>query len=306
MTSSKAVEIVGVPMDLGANIRGANLGPAAIRIAKLHESIKVLGYEVFDDGDIPVPVRETISSDDAKQSYLKIIEDICRQTRDKCFQALELNRIPLMLGGDHSAAIGSIAGVSQWMKKNKGKRPGCIWVDAHADMNTPGSSPSGNIHGMPLSTALGSGYDSLVSLGGDDPCLLPENTVLIGIRSIDHEEARLCKESGIRYYSMRDIDEKGMVTVIQEAIAWAGNGTSGIHLSFDLDGVDPIYAPGVSTPVTGGLSYREAHLMLEMIAESRKLCSMDFVELNPMTDRDHKSAFLMVELIQSALGKSII
>jgi len=306
MTSGKAVEVVGVPMDLGANIRGANLGPAAIRIAKLHESIKVIGYDVFDEGDIHVPVRETISSQDAKQKYLKVIEEISQKVSARCYQAMDAGRIPLTLGGDHSAAIGSISGVSQWYAEKKKQNIGCIWVDAHADMNTPGSSPSGNIHGMPLSVLLGSGFDSLVSVGGEGRSLKPENTVLIGIRSIDSEEARLCRESGIHYYSMRDIDEKGMVSVIREAMGFAGDSTAGIHLSFDLDGVDPIYAPGVSTPVTGGLSYREAHLMLEMLAESGKLTSMDFVELNPMTDQNHKSAYLMVEFIQSALGKSII
>ena len=302
----QGVDLIGVPMDLGANIRGTNMGPAALRTAGLHEKIKGLGYRIIDHGDVQVPMRETIAPEGAQQNYLGVIRDVCATVRDRCYGSLEKGRIPVMLGGDHSAAIGSISGVSHWMRKKKKLRPGCIWVDAHADLNTPQSTTSGNIHGMPLSVVLGSGYSSLLALCGNEACLLPEHTALIGVRSVDSCEGRLCKASGIRYYSMRDIDERGMASVIQEALAWAGQGTGGIHLSFDLDAIDPVHAPGVSTPEPGGLSWREAHLLLERIADSRKLSSMDFVELNPMTDQGNQSSLLMVALIQSALGKSIL
>jgi len=305
MTSSQKIEIIGVPLDLGANIRGANMGPAALRIANLHEKIEVLGYQVFDRGDVLVPVRETIAKEHADNKYLTVIADICEQVCEQTYEAMEKNRMPLTLGGDHSIALGSISGVSSYLK-DKNKKLGLIWFDAHADINTPETSPSGNIHGMPLAAIIGKGHKELTSLARDGQAVAPKNIALIGIRSIDANERRLCKESGIRYFTMREIDERGMQAVMNEAIAVASDGTDGIHVSFDLDGIDPLYAPGVSTPVTGGLSYRESHLALEMIADTKKILSMDFVELNPMRDHGHKSSELIVELIQSALGKAII
>ncbi|NBQ53868.1 MAG: arginase [Proteobacteria bacterium] len=300
-----SVRIIGVPSDLGANIRGANVGPSAVRIAGLHDKISVLGYKIEDAGDILVPIRETLPESAAKEKYLTTITDVCDLLRMEVEMSLDRDMLPIVIGGDHSIAMGTISGTSSFYRK-KNQSIGLIWVDAHADMNTPASSPTGNLHGMPLSTLLGKGIPQLVELGGFAEKLRPENVALIGIRTLDHEEKRICRESGIRYFTMREIDERGMAAIMKEAVAVASKGTSGIHLSFDVDGIDPLYAPGVSTPVTGGLSYREAHLALEMIADTGMLTSMEFVELNPMRDVAHKTAELLVELVQSALGKSIV
>jgi arginase len=300
-----SVRIIGVPSDLGANIRGANVGPSAVRIAGLHDKISVLGYKIEDAGDILVPIRETLPESAAKEKYLTTITDVCDLLRLEVEMSLDRDMMPIVIGGDHSIAMGTISGTSAFYRK-KNQSIGLIWVDAHADMNTPASSPTGNLHGMPLSTLLGKGITQLVELGGFAGKLRPENVALVGIRTLDHEEKRICRESGIRYFTMREIDERGMAAIMKEAVAVATKGTSGIHLSFDVDGIDPLYAPGVSTPVTGGLSYREAHLALEMIADTGMLTSMEFVELNPMRDVAHKTAELLVELVQSALGKSIV
>ncbi len=300
-----SIRIIGVPSDLGANIRGANVGPSAVRIAGLHEKISVLGYKIEDAGDILVPIRETLPESAAKEKYLTTITDVCELLRMEVEMSLDRDMLPIVIGGDHSIAMGTISGTSSFYRK-KNQSIGLIWVDAHADMNTPASSPTGNLHGMPLSTLLGKGIPQLVELGGFAGKLRPENVALIGIRTLDHEEKRICRESGIRYFTMREIDERGMAAIMKDAVAVATKGTSGIHLSFDIDGIDPLYAPGVSTPVTGGLSYREAHLALEMIADTGMLTSMEFVELNPMRDVAHKTAELLVELVQSALGKSIV
>lgn len=301
----KTVRVIGVPLDLGANMRGANMAPSAVRIAELDDKIRVLGYDVFDVGDLPVPVRDTLGPEAGREKYLSQIVDLCVRLDQEVHAALTLGEFPLVIGGDHSLAIGSVSGASRFFREKEGSL-GLVWIDAHADLNTPASSPSGNIHGMPLSVLLGSGHRSLLQIGGHAVRIKPENVALIGIRTLDGEEKSLCRQSGIRYFTMREIDERGMHAVMKEALAVASSGTSGIHLSFDIDGVDPQYAPGVSTPVTGGLSYREAHLALEMLADSGLLCSMDFVELNPMTDISHKTAQLIVELAQSALGKSIV
>lgn len=300
-----SVRIIGVPSDLGANIRGANVGPSAVRIAGLHDKISVLGYKIEDAGDILVPIRETLPESATKEKYLTTITDVCDLLRMEVEMALDRDMLPIVIGGDHSIAMGTISGTSSFYRK-KNQSIGLIWVDAHADMNTPASSPTGNLHGMPLSTLLGKGITQLVELGGFAGKLRPENVALVGIRTLDHEEKRICRESGIRYFTMREIDERGMAAIMKEALAVATKGTAGIHLSFDVDGIDPLYAPGVSTPVTGGLSYREAHLALEMIADTGMLTSMEFVELNPMRDVAHKTAELLVELVQSALGKSIV
>ena len=299
------MEIIGVPLDLGANQRGSNMGPTAMRIAGLHDKIKRLGYEVYDDGDLFVPVRETLPERDSQENFRGNIRQVCEDLAEKTYQSMQANRTPITLGGDHSLAIGSISGISRHLKE-KGQELGVIWFDAHADMNTPDSSNSGNIHGMPLATLLGRGHKDLIDIGYDGPKITPDHVVLIGIRDLDGEEQRICKNSGIRYYTMREIDERGMLQVMKEAISIVSSTTSGIHVSFDLDGVDPLHAPGVSTPVDGGLTYRESHLALELIAESGKLLSMDFVELNPMNDKGHMSAKFFVDLVQSTLGKSII
>jgi|LauGreDrversion4_2_1035121.scaffolds.fasta_scaffold05075_6 arginase len=303
--ATKSVQIIGVPLDLGANMRGANMGPSAIRIADLHQKISVLGYQPHDIGDLPVPVRDTLPASATQERFRSQIVAACRDLEREVHTALSADHIPIVLGGDHSIAIGTIAGVSRYFRERE-QSIGLIWIDAHADCNTPDSSPSGNIHGMPLSIALGHGHPDLVAIGGQGPKVRPENVALIGIRTLDGAEKDILRRSGIRYFTMREIDERGMHAVMKDAVAAASRGTSAIHLSFDIDGIDPASAPGVSTPVTGGLSYREAHLALEMIADTGMLRSMEFVELNPMTDHAHKTAQLTVELVQSALGKAIV
>ena len=302
---NKTVGIVGVPSDLGANIRGANMGPAAIRIAGLKKNIEQIGYKCTDWGDLQIPVRDALPQEIIDQQFLGPITDLCGELEQKTYDLMSKEQIPLTIGGDHSIAIGSVSGVSRFFKEQN-QDMGLIWVDAHADINTPDSSESGNIHGMPLATLLNHGHSNLTSIGFPGLKVNPKKVALIGIRTIDAIEKEILRTSGISYYTMRDLDERGMSAVMNEAIEITGNGSAGIHLSFDIDGIDPLYAPGVSTPVTGGLSFREAHLLLEILAESGKLCSMDFVELNPFTDKGPKSAHLTVDLILSALGKSIV
>jgi arginase len=305
VTPPKTVQIIGVPHDLGANMRGANMGPAAIRIAELDAKIAVLGYRVVDSGDVAVPVRETLPQSSAGQKYLHEIRKVATDLELKVHGALAAGHVPIVLGGDHSIAIGTIAGASRFHRERGGKI-GLIWVDAHADINTPETTPSGNIHGMPLAVALGDGHRELVDIGGPGRKVDPGNVALIGIRQLDGLERDRLKQSGIRYFTMREIDERGMPAVMKEAIEVASRGTAAMHLSFDIDSIDPQHAPGVSTPVTGGLSYRETHLALEMLADTGRLCSIEFTEMNPLTDVAHKTAQLTVELVQSALGKSIV
>ncbi len=303
MQRQKSIEIIGVPSDLGANIRGSNMGPAALRIANLKVKMEQQGYAVVDRGDLHVPIRESLEQAIQDSKYLSPIREICHNLADITEDIMGKGAIPLTLGGDHSIAIGSISGILRHYHKKK-EHVGLIWVDAHADVNTPQSSPSGNIHGMPLAVLLGQGHRELTGLATSH--LRPQNIALIGIRNIDDEEKRILRESGIKFFTMRDIDEKGMFAVMREAIDQASQGTTGIHVSFDIDGIDPRYAPGVSTPVSGGLTLREAHLCLEMLSETQRLVSMDFVELNPFTDVGAQSAAVTVDLILSALGKSIV
>lgn len=299
------IRIIGVPTDFGANIRGANMAPSALRIAGLHDKIKLLGWTVEDLGDIPVPIRETLSDNDSKNQYLNAIVQIAKITAEHVEKALQENVVPLVLGGDHCVAIGTISGIANFYHK-KSKKCGLIWIDAHADINTPDSSLTKNVHGMPLSIITGKGYKNFTEMAPQAQKIDPKNIALIGIRMLDGAEKDLLKTSGIRYFTMREIDERGMAAVMAEAIQVASKGTDGIHLSFDLDGVDPMHAPGVSTPVTGGVSYREAHLLLEMLADTGKMTSMEFVEYNPIQDEKQKTANLITEFIQSALGKSIV
>ena len=305
MSKGQTVVIHGVPSDLGANIQGSNMGPAAVRIAGLRNSMKSIGYEVHDHGDTQIPVRDSLSEEEAQNCYFKPIYDLCSELADRTYLTAKEDKLPLSVGGDHSLAIGSVSGVAKAFKEKK-KKLGLIWVDAHADINTPRSTESGNIHGMPLATLIGDGHADLVNLGDEGASIEAENVALIGVRTIDQVEKEILKKSNVTYFTMRDIDERGMFDVMKEALEITCKNTDGVHLSFDIDGVDPLYAPGVSTPVPGGLSFREAHLLLEMIAETDKLVSMDFVELNPFTDQGPTSAHLTVELILSALGKSII
>ena len=304
-TVHRTIEIIGVPSDLGANIRGSNMGPSALRVAGLAEKIESLGYRTVDTGDIQVPVRETIPAADATLKYLPQVTKICQELATRTQGALQKGHLPLALGGEHSLAAGSMAGVHSYFH-HRNEHFGLIWIDAHGDVNTPQTSPSGNLHGMPLAVLLGEGHAGLVNIGASPRKLKAENVALVGIRTLDAAEKETVRKCGIRYFTMREIDERGMFAVMKDALAIATKDTAGIHLSFDLDGVDPLYAPGVSTAVNGGLDYREAHLAMEMISDTGKLRSMDLVELNPMTDVNHKTALLAIELIQSALGKSIV
>jgi arginase len=299
------VAIIGAPLDLGANIRGANMGPPAIRIAGLHQGLLALGYSVTDYDDIMVPTRESIPTSVQEKKYLPLIADLCSQVASRVEKSLSEDQYAILLGGDHSIAIGSISGSSAYAKKH-GLRLGVIWIDAHADINTPESSPSGNIHGMPLGALLGEGHPELTEILGPSPKINPQDVVLIGVRNIDEIEKVLVQQSGVVTYTMRHVDEKGIAKIMEEVLSIHLHSCDILHVSFDLDGVDPLYAPGVSTPVPGGLSYREAHLALEIIADSNKMCACDFVELNPMQDHSHQTAKLCVELIQSVLGKSIV
>lgn len=299
--TKKNIDVIGVPSDLGANIRGANMGPAAIRIARLKEKIELLGHKVTDQGDINVPIREQISQLDQDQKYLDSITEGCQKLKETVYQSYQRGNFPLVIGGDHSYAVGTLAAAQKYCDENK-KKLGVVWIDAHADINTPNSSYSKNIHGMPVAVCLGNGHKNLVSIF--DKQMKNNQFSLIGLRDIDGPEKEELKKSGVHYYTMRKLDELSMFEVMKKTLDDLDADV--YHLSFDLDGIDPMYAPGVSTAVTGGLSYREAHLALEMLADTNKLISAEFVELNPKEDESHKTARLAVELIQSTLGKSIV
>ena len=304
--AAKKITFIGVPLDLGAGRRGVDMGPSAFRVAEIHARVRSLGYEVTDRGDIDVFIQETHDPGDPHMKYLKEIRQTCEVVRDEVDAALGQGSMPVVLGGDHSIAMGTIAGVSRHFGK-KDERIGLIWFDAHGDMNTPETSPSGNIHGMPLAVALGIGEKSLVGLaGGEDPMVEGARTAVVGLRDVDPAEKENIRESGIGAFTMRDIDERGMRAVMEEAIKRATAGTAGMHISFDLDGIDPDYAPGVGTAAPGGLSYREAHLAMEMLFDTGKVLSAEFVEVNPILDHRNTTAKLGVELLASLLGKKIL
>jgi arginase len=285
------VEIVGVPMDLGASRRGVDMGPYAVRYAQLHERLAELGIERIEDrGNVQVPVRETVSAEDAHAKYLGVIERVCDELARVVERMVRDGGFPIVLGGDHSIAIGTLAGLT----RAYGAPPGLVWIDAHADINSPQSSPSGNVHGMPLWFALQHGN------------AVKERTVQVALRDVDPGEKRLLRDAGVRAFTMSDVDKLGMTRVMEDAIAIAGAGATPIHVSFDLDAIDPSEAPGTGTPVKGGLSYREAHLAMEMLAESRRLGSIEMVEINPILDHSNQTAILAVGLICSGLGKSIL
>lgn len=298
------VAIIGVPLDLGGNRRGVDMGPSALRLTSLATRVKMLGYDVLDTGDIDVPLPEECHLGDARKKYSKEIGEVCQALCDRVVQVMGEGRIPVTLGGDHSIAMGSIAGVAKHHKA-KGEKVGLIWFDAHGDMNTPESTNSGNVHGMPLSHVLGMGDEALAMIGGFKPKVSPSNTCLVGIRDLDDREKKLVAESGIQVYTMKDIDRHGVSHVIDEAVERATRGTAGIHVSFDVDAIDPSEAQGVGTPKKGGLTYREAHLCLEIIADTKSLTSIDMVEINPILDTRNTTGELGAELILSALGKRI-
>ena len=301
----RAIEIIGVPVDLGAGRRGVDMGPSAIRIADLEPRLEQLGHKVTDSGDLDVMIPETQKVGEGKLRYKVPILATCTELCQQVDQALERGRMPLVLGGDHSIAIGSVAGSSGHFAK-QGEAVGLIWFDAHGDANTPDTTPSGNIHGMALAINLGLGDPDLVNLGGRTPKVLPRNTVLIGIRDLDPGERETLKKSGVLAFTMRDLVERGMRDVVDEAIRAAGDGTAGIHLSFDLDVVDPEDAPGTGTPVWGGITYREAHLAMELLADRAQIVAVDLVEVNPVLDTQNMTGILAAELAQSVLGKRIL
>jgi arginase len=302
---AEKIRIIGVPMDLGASRRGVDMGPSALRVAGLQTRLKHLGRQIEDIGNVPVIQAEEQHYGEKNAKYLDEIAETCKGLADIVCKSLDEDLMPLVLGGDHSIATGTVAGVAAHYRK-KSKSIGVIWLDAHGDMNTPDSSPSGNVHGMPLASIMGHGPAKLTELAGAKPMVQPRNVALVGIRDLDSKERKLIKETGVHVLTMRDVDERGMREVMAEAIRFASDDTAGIAVSLDMDFVDPSDAPGVGTPVRGGATYREAHLALEMIADSRAAVSFELVEINPVIDLHNKTALLGVELLLSGLGKKIL
>ncbi len=299
------IRIIGVPMDLGASRRGVDMGPSALRAAGLQARIKQLGHQVEDIGNISVKQPEELSYGEKRAKYIGEITDACKDLGAAVLKSLEEGYLPVVLGGDHSIAAGSISGVAAHFRKEK-KSIGCIWLDAHSDMNTPETSPSGNVHGMPLSAIMGYGTGELDELFGFKPKIEPQNVVLVGVRDLDTHEKKFIKKLGVKAFTMREIDERGMREVMSDALKYAMDDTDGIAVSLDMDFVDPSDAPGVGTPVRGGVTYREAHLAMEMIADSESMVSMEIVEINPIIDEHNRTALLAVELALSGLGKKIL
>jgi arginase len=291
VTATRRVDVVGVPMDLGASRRGVDMGPSAVRYARLHDKLRRLGVaSIVDHGNLQVPIRESAAVDDNSAKYFSVIEEVCARLAGVVEAAVREGGLPIVLGGDHSIAMGTLLG----LMRARGEPAGLVWIDAHADINSPQSSSSGNVHGMPLWFALHNGV------------AVSERTVQIGLRDVDPGEKQMLRELGVKAYSMTDVDKLGMMRVMEEALSIAGAGGRPMHVSFDMDGIDPSEAPGTGTPVKGGLSYREAHLIMEMLYESGQLGSIEMVEINPILDDRNQTASLAVGLICSGLGKSIL
>jgi arginase len=301
----RRVRLIGVPMDLGAGRRGVDMGPSAIRIAGASERLRELGYEVADDGDVAVPAPEVRNPGHPRARYLNEIVRVCNRLRLRVKRSLDAGEVPIVIGGDHSIAAGTLAGVAEHFNA-RDERIGLIWVDAHADMNTPESSPSGNVHGMRLAAILGMGPEPLAELGGFAPKVEARNACVIGLRNLDELEKDIVRRSGVHAYTMRDLDERGMRSVVAEAIKFATQDTAGFHLSFDLDAMDPHDVPGVGTLVKGGINWREGNLLMEMVADSGRMSSCEITELNPILDVRNQSGEVAVDLILSAFGKSIL
>ncbi|EST51591.1 arginase [Brevibacillus panacihumi W25] len=297
---NKNISIVGVPMDLGADRRGVDMGPSAIRYAGIVARLEQMGLNIEDKGDISVN-RPHRYMETENHKYLDEVVEANAQLATVVSQIMQEGRFPLILGGDHSIALGTIAGVAQ-----KVRDLGVIWFDAHGDLNTGETSPSGNIHGMPLAASLGYGHERLVQIGGYAPKIKPENVVIIGARSLDEGERELIKRIGMKVFTMHEVDKLGMARVMDEAIDHVSKQTQGVHLSLDLDGLDPHDAPGVGTPVIGGISYREGHLAMEMLADADILCSAEFVEVNPILDQRNHTAQVAVALMSSVFGDKLL
>jgi arginase len=301
----KKIRILGVPLDLGQSRRGVDMGPSAVRVAGLEARLEAIGHIVEDGGNVSVAIAEQKKEGDPRAKYLKEITATCTKHADTVLKTLEAGKFPLVLGGDHSVAAGTMAGVAEFHRRQN-QKVGIIWIDAHADINTPETSPSGNVHGMPLAAILGLGPPELSNIFNFSPKVQPENCVLVGVRDIDAQERENIHEAGLEVYTMRDIDERGMRQVIEEALRVAGRGTAGYHVSLDMDWIDPEDAPGVGTPVRGGASYREGHLAMEIIADHGRMTSFEIVEVNPVIDEHNRTADLAVELALSAFGKKIL
>jgi arginase len=299
------IRVIGVPLDMGASRRGVDMGPSAMRVAGLEARLEELGHLVTDSGNINVEIAETHTSGSENARYLTEITETCTRTAEAVVKTLEEGMTPLVLGGDHSLAAGSVSGVAEFYRR-QGQKIGVIWIDAHSDINTPETSPSGNVHGMPLAALLGLGPELLGNIFGYAPKISAENTVLVGVRDIDVTERDNIRKAGITVFTMRDIDERGMRAVMEEALRIAGHGTAGYHVSLDMDWIDPEDAPGVGTPVRGGATYREAHLAMEILADHNQMLSFEIVEVNPVIDEHNRTADLAVGLACSAFGKKIL
>ena len=299
------IAIGNMHLDLGAGRRGVDMGPSAIHLAGLKEQLEALGHQVSHTFALTVPSQEMSAPGNPRARYLPEIVQVCSALADHVEEEMEAGRFPIVLGGDHSVAIGTVSGIARYWRK-RGKRIGVLWVDAHTDMNTPESSPSGTIHGMPLAVLLGYGPKELVAIAGDQPALDARDVCVIGARDVDAAERAIVKETGVRVYTMSELDDRGTAVCVNEALSRVTTGTAGVHLSFDLDGVDPQHAPGVGTAVPGGLSFRESHLICEKTAATGKLLGAEMVELNPVIDSENRTGKLAVWLLTSALGKTIL
>ena len=301
----RKIRVIGVPLDLGQSRRGVDMGPSAVRVAGLEARLETLGHVVEDGGNIAVAIQEQKKEGDPHAKYLKEITATCTKHAELVLKTLEAGDVPVVLGGDHSMAAGTVAGVAEFYRKQD-QRIGLVWIDAHADINTPETSPSGNVHGMPLAAIMGLGPTELANIFGFSPKVRPDNCVVVGVRDVDAAEKENIRKAGIEVFTMRDIDERGMRAVMEEALRMAGRDTAGYHISLDMDWIDPEDAPGVGTPVRGGATYREAHLAMEVIADHARMSSFEIVEVNPVIDEHNRTAELAVELAVSAFGKKIL
>ncbi|MBX6378980.1 MAG: arginase [Clostridia bacterium] len=290
--------VMGVPLDLGGSRRGTDMGPSAIRYARLQESLTAAGLEVIDRGDVPVPVPETLARGDERAHFVEAVAEACERLADWVEEALREGAVPVVLGGDHSIAIGTVSGAVRALGE-----VGLVWFDAHGDFNTPETSPTGNVHGMPVAVLVGRGHPRLLQAARP---LSEASVVLVGVRDLDPGEREALRRSDVHVFTMREIDELGVATVVRRAVALAARGGRRVVASVDLDVVDPMYAPGVATPVPGGLTYREAHLAMEILAEAGVLVALEVVEVNPILDTGNRTAALAVELVASALGQRIL
>jgi len=305
MSTGRLIHVHGVPLDLGGGRRGVDMGPSAIRIAGLGERLSAIGCTVADKGNLDTPIAETRTERDPHKKYVREIARVCQKLYQQVYQSLEDHATPVVLGGDHSLAAGSVGATSDFVAAGGGEI-GLLWVDAHGDMNTPASTSSGNVHGMPLAALLGPEPSELSRIGARSPKVRADKTVLIGIRNLDEAEKERILDARVHVFTMKDIDRDGIAKVMERALAIAGLDTAGIHVSFDLDVCDPTIAPGVGTPVKGGLNYREAHMVMEMVADSSRLLALDLVEINPILDIQNQTAILGAELALSAFGQRIL